>query len=345
MSDDRTDDRLAGLVSDAVGDVEPRDVLDDLRARTRSSAARSRRPWFLAVGGAVVATAAVVTAIALASGGPGAPRTDPGPAASRTAVDSSPDDSSDDPSATPDPGTLTVASYYLGETPRGTRLFREFDQRPGAGQLGAALETFRADPSDPDYRDPWPDDAFSGASYPGATGTIRVDLRDASLHDRPAGMSTEEADLAIQQVVYTLQAAVQERAPVQFVLDGNPVDQVLGVPTSEPLTNAPPLDVLSHVSLTTPAEGQAVSGSLAVEGVASSNEANVRWQLLAGGPVAEGSFTADGWMGEKLFPFRGSIDLADVPPGRYTLLVETDDPSGGAEGFGPDRDTRTVVVR
>ena len=44
---------------------------------------------------------------------------------------------------------------------------------------------------------------------------------------------------------------------MQFLLDGNPIDQVLGVPTSEPLANAPQLDVLAHVNITAPEQGAA----------------------------------------------------------------------------------------
>ena len=50
-------------------------------------------------------------------------------------------------------------------------------------------------------------------------------------------MSRAEARMAVQQLVYTAQAVVQERAPVRFLLDGQPTDQVLGVPVSEPMAN------------------------------------------------------------------------------------------------------------
>ena len=50
-------------------------------------------------------------------------------------------------------------------------------------------------------------------------------------------MTEREAQLAVQQVVYTLQGVVGARAPVQFLLDGNPVDTVLGVSTAEPVAN------------------------------------------------------------------------------------------------------------
>ena len=58
---------------------------------------------------------------------------------------------------------------------------------------------------------------------------ITVDLTGArSLHDRPQGMSKRDAELAIQQVIYSVQGAAQERAGVQLLLDGQHTDQVLG---------------------------------------------------------------------------------------------------------------------
>ena len=67
--DERLEAQLADLLADAVSDVEPSDSLDTLRTRTKVTPMSARRPWLFAVGGAVVATAAVITAIALAGGG------------------------------------------------------------------------------------------------------------------------------------------------------------------------------------------------------------------------------------------------------------------------------------
>jgi hypothetical protein len=157
-------------------------------------------------------------------------------------------------------------------------------------------------------------------------------------------MTQAEAEASIQQVVYTLQAYAQQRLPVQFTLNGNPIDQVLGVPTSEPLANAPILQTLSRVNLTTPAEGQEVTGTLDVEGVSNSFEANVPWLIedAAGTDVASGAITAEGYMDTKLFPFHDSIDVSSLDPGTYTFIVMTDDPSGAGN---VDQDSRTVIIR
>ncbi len=115
-------------------------------------------------------------------------------------------------------------------------------------------------------------------------GVVYVDLARAALHDRPPGMSKAEAGLAIEQVIYTVQGAVQEgRLPVQFRINGNPTDQTLGEFTSEPLAEGPQLDVLALVSISEPAEGTTVSGSFTAKGVASSFEATVPWQVRDAG--------------------------------------------------------------
>lgn len=329
-----SEDRIRDLLADTVADVEPRHALDDIRARTRRG---SRGSW-LPVGLAALATAAAVTAFATLGGGP---VEDPGPAASP----------SPPPSATstpaPAPG-LAVAVYYVGDTPDGPRLYREF--RAGTGDpLSAAADLLARAPRDPDYRTLWPTGAIADTSFDGAgvDGLVGVTIADASYAERPAGMSAAEATMAVEQAVYTLQAAVGARAPVGFYLpDGNPLPTVWGVPTNEPIANGPVLDTLAHVSLTDPAEGAVVpaSGRLPVSGVANSFEANVvvRVQRYEGTEiVAQQPLTAEGWQAEKLFPFTGTVDLSGVEPGRYLLMASTDDPSGRGRFH---TDTRTIVV-
>jgi hypothetical protein len=326
-------DDLTTLLHEAVEHVEPTDRLAELRARTRR---KSHARWY-AVGGVSLATAAAVAAIAVL-GNQGSPKADdngpvtsPSPDASATAAESA------------------YPVYYLGETPAGPRLYREFQQAPGFMWTEIAIQLLSRTPDDPDYRTPWPTGAFETAKVVGSGDSrlIEVTLADGSLHDRPEGMSKTEAGLAVEQVIYTLQAVAHERLPVQFRLNGNPIDQVLGVPTSEPLANAPQLDVLALVSVSNPAEGRDVEGSFSADGVASSFEGTVPWELqnAAGDVVLEGFAQAEGWM-DKLYPWQtGPIDVSGLPAGQYTFVAMTDDPSGGAEGGGPTVDTRTITIR
>jgi len=159
-------------------------------------------------------------------------------------------------------------------------------------------------------------------------------------------MSEREAELSVQAVVYTLQASFQEQVAVQFTAAGNPVDQVFGVPTSEPLARAEALSVLSLMSISNPAEGAIISDSFTADGVSNGFEASVSCDLVAedGEQVWTAATIAEGYLEPRLFPWALDVDLSDVPSGTYTLTCTTDDPTGGAEGRGADTDTRTVIV-
>ena len=251
--------------------------------------------------------------------------------------------------------TATVPVYYVGATPYGPRLYREFHRVEGdplEAALGAAVgrriqDGFQIERQDPDYRSRWP--ALTAATGSFDDGVIIVNLGgdpESTLRDRPSDMTRREARLAIEQLIYTAQGVVQERAPVQFLLWGERSDQVLGVPTAEPLAEGDPISTLALVNVTTPQHGATVSGSFVAEGVASSFEATVPWQIRQGKEVLlEGFSTAEGWM-DKLYPWMTEpIDVSGLEPGEYTFVAMTSDPSGGAEGNGPYRDTKLITVK
>ncbi len=340
--DPRQERALGELLRSAVTGIEPEDRLGELRAAVSRPA--RRRSSFLAISGAALAGAAAVATVAI--GGPallGADEPDDAPVASAPA-----DDGSTDPSPTPSQApvaTRAVAGYYLGETPAGVRLYREF-RSVESGDFGpaASLRLLTSEPADPDYRTAWPSGAFAGAEVD--DDKIIVELADTGLEARPAAMSEAEAEASVQQVVYTLQAYAQQRLPVEFTTADGAAPEVLGTTAGGPVAASPQLQVLSLVNLTSPDEGQRASDQLRVEGVASSPEGTVPWRLEDGDgrSVADGFFTARGAGGERLSRFEDTIDLAGVAPGTYALVVETEDASGGSEGLGPFSDTRTVVV-
>lgn len=306
-------DPLTELLHDAVEDVEPTERLAAIRQRTR----RRPRRW-ATVGGAVLVTAAVVTGVAILaqpSAGPG-----PGPATS--------------------PSGHAVAVYYPGETPHGERLFREFHQSTGVSPTDQALLELSSTPEDPDYTTYWTAGQLRGAEV--RDDVIQVEV-DPSLTRRCDGVPA--SDIGIQQAVYTLQAAVGARLPVRFVHDGAPVASFLCFPAGEPIQARPQLDVLALVSISNPREGRVVEGSFSADGVASSFEGTVAWELRdATGKVVR-EYSAQGTMEDHLTPWAtGPIDVSGLPPGRYVFEARTDDPTGPEDG-GPTTDTRTVVVR
>lgn len=345
-------DDLSRLFHEAVDHVEPRPGLDAIRTRVSEEAAMSPRLKILAPLAAAAAVATIAGGFLLTSGGDPNGNPDLPPATSPTGTaEPSPTPSASPTETEPSVERVAAAVYYVGDTPHGPRLYREFVRVPADDRLEAAVDfAIGGGMSDPDYRTLWPrttGDVQVSLDGVGDDGTITVDLPDTDAHDRPSSMTEREAQLAIQQVIYTAQGAVGGRIPVQFLMNGNHTDTVLGVPTSEPLANDNPVETLSLVNISSPGEGDVVTGdSLEVSGVANSFEANVPMRILQGGKVAwQGFTTAEGCCEEKLFPFSTTVDVSALAPGEYVLEASTDDPSGGAEGNGPFVDTKRIVIR
>lgn len=340
-------DRVRALLNEAVSDVEPRPALDTIRARTKVTPMTQKRSWMYAALGAVAATAATVAAVVVLTDGDSDPAN--GPAAGGTAS-VSPTPTEPEPSQTATPtSTETLPVYYVGDTPAGPRLYREF-QRLEVGdseaeRVNAALRhaLTAGTALDPDYRSDWPQPITASAEIRGEE--VWIDLSGSGLHDRPASMTEDQAAMAVEQVIHTAHAVLQRRAPVQLTLDGERTDQVLGVGASEPLTAGDPMQVQATVWIISPQEGDEVSSPFTVEGRGAFFEANVSWQLFAieggsaGELVDEGFTMAD--EGMTLSPY--SLEV-EAEPGEYLLRVYDADMSDG-EGPGEQEDTKRIVVR
>ncbi len=237
-----------------------------------------------------------------------------------------------------------VPVYFAGDGPGGrTVLFREFQRVEGDPLTEAArLVAGGGQPVDPDYRTLWP--GVEITSVQATDGVLLVEIPSDGFTDRPDGMSRRDARLAVQQLVYTLQGVQQERVPVQVQREGGA--PLFGLPTGTPFEAAGALRTLNLVNITSPAEGDTVSGdTLKVTGVANSFEASGPCRLLQDGTeVAVEGYQAEAWMGNRLFPFEVELPLDGIT-GEVVVQCETDDPSGGAEGNGPAIDTKTITVR
>ena len=350
------DDQLRRLLADAVSDVEPRESLRSIHARTKVSPMQRNRSWLLGAAAAVVATAATVAAVAVMSGDSTTGNRPPDIAGPSTSVTTK-QAQQPSPSATEEPSpsasqqataattgtTAAVPVYYVGDTSRGVRLYREFHRvDTGGDPVSAAVrEAVSTAPTDPDYRTDWPKGTTAARVAVAPSDVITIDVRgEKSLHDRPAGMSKEQAEMAIQQIVYTAQAAQQSRAAVQLLLNGHHTDTIIGVPTSEPLAQGDAADVLAQVWVIEPAEGAKVGAPFKVSGLAAAFEANVQWELKQGDHVVKRGFTTAEECC-RMAPYSFTVNAA---PGEYTLVVHDSDPSGG-EGFAPWQDTKQITVR
>jgi hypothetical protein len=241
--------------------------------------------------------------------------------------------------------TVTVPVYFVGDTPAGPRLFREFRRVPAGDPVGAALDLAASgDALDPDYRTLLPQGDFSATGVQATGGTIDIPLPDDSWTRLPSGTTESEALLAVQQIVYTAQGVLQSRTPVTFTDSSGNATQIFGVASEDGFPAANPVRTLGLVNITTPEQGQTVGSTFTASGVASSFEANVPWEVRdsSGTVVLHGAATAEGWM-DKLYPWQATVDVSSLSPGTYTFVASTDDPSDG-EGAGPTRDTKTITV-
>jgi hypothetical protein len=145
----------------------------------------------------------------------------------------------------------------------------------------------------------------------------------------------------VQQLVYTVQAALQSVDPVRILVDGEPVDELFGaVSTAGPVERADVYATRSLVQIDAPADGDTVGGLVEVTGEAAVFEATLRWEVESGGRVVDSGFTNTA-EGQVFAPFAFTLDLA---PGEYVVRIMEDDPSGG-EGRPVLTDDKTITVR
>ncbi len=370
------DDQLRRLLSDAVSDIEPQDRIAEIRASVHPDPqvvpmARPR-PWLYALGGAV-ASAAVIGVIAYttnALSGPDDPTNElgagqgPGPRSSAPVATATATDSQATPSSpsTSSPslttGAQAYAVYYVGADAAGKPvLYREFHRGPhlptaepgGNGKdvlTEAVHDAMATSPLDADYRTPWADLAkLDHASYDstGAGYTLQIALRNTGIAQRPTSMTAAEARAAVQQLVYTAQAAIGKRDPVVFTIGrrANGPTTLLGVDITQPISNGPVMKTLSLVNISSPNEGDTASGLLKVTGVNNAFEGNSVVYLQRNGRKYLVSHATGGQGGNKLYPWTVTLDTSKVAPGEYTLVAENPDDSGQAA----DTDTRTIEVK
>jgi len=243
------------------------------------------------------------------------------------------------------PGTRAAPIYYYGHTPAGDRLYREFHQvRVGAGEeLGSAAARellAREDGVDPAYRSAWPRGWTLRAPVRRAAGVITVDLAGPAGGGQPPG-SQASAELAVRQLVYTVQGALGSVDPVRILVGGQPIRQLWGqVDVAAPQGRDDPYKIRSPIQIDNPGYGARVSRAFRVTGEAAVFEATLNWQVLRGSTVVKHGFatTAEG---QKFSPYSFELTLG---PGTYTLRVSQEDLSAG-EGRPPITDSKSITVR
>jgi hypothetical protein len=232
-----------------------------------------------------------------------------GPSASRTPV------------AAPAPGGRAVPVYALGPTAAGPRLYREFRASAAADPVEGAVAGLAVAPSDPDYRSPWLG-LPARVSRSGTTATVTF--------DRAPALAGASAQLAAQQVVYTVTAADPRVRAVRVVAPG--------LPAAAATARAAASGVLAPVWLLDPVDGGTAGSRLTVSGTASVVEATVGVEVRRGGEVlARATATASAGA-----PGRGEWTATlSVPPGSYVVAAFERSAKDGAEVA---VDTKRVTV-
>ena len=227
----------------------------------------------------------------------------------------------------------------MGRTAAGPRLFAESHRvtdATGIALHAAVQEVLTGSPLDSDY-----ENLLGGlgvtATAEANGGQVTIDLSEPL--SRPPGMNEEQAQMAVQSLVWTADAAAPGSGPVVFTVDGAPAAEVLGVDTSAPVERASDDSVLSTVSITTPGEGAVVPTRFEVTGQAATFEANVVWELKRGDEIVRNGFTTARECC-TLSPYSFSVTAT---PGDYTLVVHDTDESDG-EGIGTSEDTKQITV-
>ena len=271
---------------------------------------------------------------------------DPNDAPSKSDKPTNEQSPSEEPTETPtdtgSPARVAAPIYFVGDTPQGPRLFREFQQVEADNPADEALAILSGGAAnDPDYGSLLPGGQLRLAAYDElASVTVPEEARD-----RPGDMSAKDVKLAVQQVVYTVQGVLQKRIPVGFVTEDGDSTTFLGLTTpTGGFQAAAENNVLALVNVTQPEQDSQPGATFFASGVANSFEATVPWEIRdeSGAKVLDGFATAEGW-GDHLYPWESEVDASGLAPGTYTFVAMTDDPSGG-EGGGPTEDTKTFTL-
>ncbi len=287
---------LRAAMRDETEHLEPADHLQDIVRRTSRTArdrGSRRRGWVIGIAGAGLVAASVTTVVwVIDQTGSGGPH----PHVARVLP------------------PVKVPVYYVQDNGAGKyplRIFPEQHQVSSAGNTGldAVSALFTAPPTDPDYSSLWASGSVDSVTQ--QPGLITVDLSaDAAPVGNPP--TARVYHVALQQIVYTVQQALDSSDPVRIMISGSPPEGA-----SQPLQADPARVIEGAIVIDAPSQDATVQSPVTVEGDASAFEGNVSWQILRDGQVVQEGFTTAA-AGQVFSPYSFDVDL---DPGSYTLRV------------------------
>jgi hypothetical protein len=349
--------RLTEALQAQAGAITPHDRLESILAEAHGDAAdsafahrsRSRWAWSAAAAAAIAIVAGTVWVGsrpdpdpgrgAAASSAPsvttppasGTPSSGPATPTPRTPTGTS----TDTPTSVPGAVLQAVPVYYVGPrlvTGGEAALFREFVRAsvttpttPEARARAAVSLAMAGSPAGSSYERLWAGVTLVGVDV-GEADRITIRLSG------PATVAPGDATLAVQQLVWTAQAAAgQGNVPVRFVLEDGSATVAGDLPASDdyvrPTDEVEVAGLLAPLWVDNPARGQVLpaGSAITVKGQASTFEATLSWQLLrsATGETGE-TVVHDGFATASAgAPARGEFTFT-LPPlaaGSYTIRV------------------------
>lgn len=341
---DATERQLRTALAQESAKVTPRDRLDAILVESSAAGLATTRPR-RGVWGRVVPFAAAA-AVASVIGGiwwsgesnnqtrePVRPATVAPPVTGPTPTASSPA-ATDTQASNATRGTTSVSLpvYFVGPTgdDRNTyKLIREFlrselpikaslqDKAEAALRLAIDAQPYT---NTDGYLQPWSGQLIEDVIV--NPDLITINLANAGNPD--AAATAEVRRLAVQELVWAVQAATQSSAAVRITVEGRSVPLFGSIPTDRTFTRPPPERLYEDVApiwITTPGRDESLPAGLPIvaTGLAVAHEASLNWQLLAGAKqVAMGHVNTS--IGAPM-QGRYSIALGDLPAGAYTLRV------------------------
>ncbi|MFB6718559.1 Gmad2 immunoglobulin-like domain-containing protein [Kribbella sp. NPDC056345] len=374
---DPFDELMRRSLAEEADRIEPTDALPEILDRAHAVRRPvARRPWVVTAGLAAVGTAAAVGAFTVFNGNFNTADEGDAVAGQGTvtsaggAPTTTPDTPRSEPTKAPTvrPSEATSASpqvgrgmpeqvvsnkavpvYWLGSATAGkptqkaapqtrssTRLYRTWSRVNGRPAYQAVRIMTSKQPSDADYYSLWKGAEVGSVTLDGAV--VTVDFKRF-----PEGRVDEEtAHLAAQQLVYTVQGALEDSTrPIQVTQRGRTGVRLFGqVDTSLPLGRAQALDVQALVSIESPTEGALVSGGVVtVQGTAAAYEATVNYRATNLKTGKQYSSVVNTSEGQKFSPF--TIELK-LEPGAWQIEAYL---LSGEDSSVSDLDTKTIEVR
>jgi hypothetical protein len=338
----------------------------DLYAAVTKEAGAMRRRRQIAISGTALSVVALAIAVPLLlrrGDGSGEPRgfTSAGP--TPTASDLPTTDATTEPTTEPTVGPsptdsapdgirTTVPVYWVMDSSRGLRLYREFLDalvNGGASAQAAVDRMLAGGPRDPDYTSVWPKGSTATVTTDGDLAT--VDLNDVATEANAGGQA--EA-ISVQQLVYTVTAADNSVRRVQILVEGRQRETLWGhVDIRRPVSRDSHVDVLGAVWLEKPGQGSAVARTFTLSGQATVFEATVSWEVYrvdcASGTACPAQKVAEGFAtATEGGPGRGtwedSVTIPATVPAGSTLEVRAFE-SSAENGEPLHTDTKRVTLR